>query len=70
MNYTLPSASSTGTSTITSGSVPTSTTCTCSVSDALHWTMLISESAFLGDEDMRRPLPAALAHFDLIAAAA
>ena len=66
-----PTLTASTTNTVTTSTVsPTTTTCSCSVSDAQHWTMLISEAAFLGDEDMRRLLHAALRHYDLIAAAA
>ena len=70
MNCTFPAAAAATSTSTTSTSSSITTTCSCSVSDALRWTMLISEAAFLGDEDMRRLLPAALDHHDLIAAAA
>ena len=44
---------------------PTTTNCPCSLTEALHWVAVISEDAYR-DVDLRRLLPAALAHFDLI----
>ncbi len=54
------------TSITTSTSVPIGvSTCTCTVSDALHWVVVISEDAYV-DVDLRRLLPLAIDHFDAI----
>lgn len=44
----------------------TTTNCPCSLTDALHWVAMISEDAYR-DANLRHLLPAALAHYDLIA---